>query len=183
MIKLKSLLNEFVTPSDFMKSLKRAEKETGKKGKIPSGTIKLCNEVKKAGFNKLDYLGKPGKARETNKPMYQYYAYIQGWGHSDFKNPSDWWQKGAKKDPILKWFRDNNHSAFDYDFLLKAVNSDMQANQIIGNIRPGSKDVEPAYYLVKSYYNSFGSNRNTYVHDQVVNKVDWWLKKNKVKTS
>ena len=36
MIKLKSLLNEFVTPSDFMKSLKRAEKETGKKGKIQS---------------------------------------------------------------------------------------------------------------------------------------------------
>ena len=58
----------------------------------------------------------------------------------------------------------------------------MQASQIVSDIRPGSKDSEPAYYLVKSYYNAFGSERNTYVHDQVINKVAWWLKKHKVET-
>ena len=49
MIKLKDLLMEsrIVTPSEFMKEIKRAEKATGKKFKIPSGTQKLCLEAMK----------------------------------------------------------------------------------------------------------------------------------------
>ena len=89
MIKLKSLLNEIVFPDDFMKEINRAEKETGKKFKIPSSTKKLCMMAKKDGFHKLDYLGKPGKAREPNKLMYQAYAFVQGWGHSKLQR-YDW---------------------------------------------------------------------------------------------
>jgi hypothetical protein len=47
---------------------------------------------------------------------------------------------------------------------------------------PGSKDEEPAYYLVKDYLNSFGSQRGGDRESMVVNKVEWWLKKNKVET-
>ena len=58
----------------------------------------------------------------------------------------------------------------------------MQAYQIVSDIRPKSKGEDPAYYHVKSFYNAFGSSRNTNVFDQVVNKVDAWMKDNKVET-
>ncbi len=58
----------------------------------------------------------------------------------------------------------------------------MKANQIVGNIRPGSKDVEPAYYLVKDYWNAFGMSRSHRNYDVVTAKVQWWLDKNKVET-
>ena len=47
---------------------------------------------------------------------------------------------------------------------------------------PGSKDEEPAYYLVKDHLNAFGARRGNRDEDMLVNKVDWWLKKNKVQT-
>ena len=59
MIKLKSLLTEtLVFPGDFTKEIKRAEKATGKKFKVPSSTKKLCMMAKKDGFHKLAYLHK-----------------------------------------------------------------------------------------------------------------------------
>ena len=183
MIKLKSLLSEStMSPSDFKVVIDAAKKATGTKEKIASGTIKLCTQVKKDGFHKIDYKGKPGKAREPHKLMYQYYAYVQGWGHSKYKNDFAW--RSDKGDKLLNWIQTSGKysSPYDYDYLKKHVNSDMQASQIVSDIRPGSKDSEPAYYLVKSYYNAFGSERNTYVHDQVINKVAWWLKKHKVET-
>ena len=83
MIKLKDLITEdIVFPDKFMAEIRRAEKETGKKFKVPSSTKKLCMQVKKDGFHKLDYKGKPGgKAREPESLMYQAYAFVQGWGH------------------------------------------------------------------------------------------------------
>jgi hypothetical protein len=115
--------------------------------------------------------------------MYQYYAYVQGWGHSKFKGPADWFLKGPKFDKILGWVSDHGHNNyFDYGYLKDHVNSDFQAAQIVSDIRPKSKDVEPAYYQAKSYYNAFGSSRKSNVFDQVVNKVDAWMKDNKVET-
>ena len=183
MIKLKDILTErIVTTSDFEKIIKQAQKETGKKSKIPSGTKKLCKEVMKEGFHKLDYKGKSGRARKPKNLMYQYYAYIQGWGHGAFKGPADWFIKGTKKDPILKWFWSKKHYALKYDYLLYHVTTDLQAVQIVSNIRPGSKDVEPAYYLVKDYLNSFGDRRGGRNESILLNKVEWWLEKNKVQT-
>ena len=185
MIKLKGLIVErIVTQSDFMRIINQAKKETGAKVKIPSGTKKLCKEVMKEGFHRLDYKGKPGKKRYPTNLMYQYYAYVQGWGHSKFKGPADWFLKGVKFDPILKWIYENDYysNPFDYDYLKYHVDSDMQSNQIVGNIRPGSKDVEPAYYLVKDFWNSFGMSRSHRNFDVVVNKVEWWLDRNKVET-
>ena len=185
MIKLKGLIVErIVTQSDFMKIINQAKKETGAKVKIPSGTKKLCKEVMKEGFHRLDYKGKPGKKRQPTNLMYQYYAYVQGWGHSKFKGPADWFLKGSKFDPILKWIYEDDYDSnpFDYDYLKYHVDSDMQSNQIVGNIRPGSKDVEPAYYLVKDFWSSFGLSRSHRNFDVVVNKVEWWLDKNKVET-
>ena len=72
---------------------------------------------------------------------------------------------------------------FDYDYLQYHVTTDLQASQIVANIIPGDDDVEPAYYLVKDFLNAFdarGKNRRD--EDIVINKVNWWLKKNKVKT-
>ena len=40
----------------------------------------------------------------------------------------------------LKYFS----SLFDYDYLEHHVKTDLQASQVVTNIRPGSKDVEPA---------------------------------------
>jgi hypothetical protein len=182
-IKLKDLIVEsIVFPDDFMKEIKRAEKETGKKFKIPSSTKKLCMMAKKDGFHKLDYLGKPGKAREPNKLMYQAYAFVQGWGHSKYKNDWDW--RSDKSQPVLKNIQNSSiyTSLFDYDYLKGHVTTDIQASQIVANIMPGSKDEEPAYYLVKDYLNSFGSQRGGDRESMVVNKVEWWLKKNKVQT-
>jgi len=183
-IKLKDLLLErIVTDNDFHKVINMAKKATGAKPKIPSRTIKLCSEVKKDGFHKLDYQGKKsGRAREPHKLMYQYYAYVQGWGHSKYKNDWDW--RSDKADKILNWVQTSgyNSNIFEYDYLKYHVNTDMQASQVVGNIRPGSKDEEPAYYLVKDYLNSFGAKRGGRDEDMLVAKVDWWLKKNKVET-
>ena len=70
MIKLKELIVErIVTTSEFEKIIKQAQKETGKKSKIPSGTKKLCKEEMKEGFHRLDYKGKPGKKRYPTNLM------------------------------------------------------------------------------------------------------------------
>ena len=59
----------------------------------------------------------------------------------------------------------------------------MQAYQITANIVPGSKDVEPGYYLTKEYFQSFDMYVDRNVEfDMAVAKVDWWLNKNKVET-
>ena len=72
---------------------------------------------------------------------------------------------------------------FDDSYLRKHVNTDIQAYQITANIRPGSKNVEPAYYLAKDYFQSFDMyvDRNA-EFDMASVKVEWWLKKNKVET-
>ena len=59
----------------------------------------------------------------------------------------------------------------------------MMAYQITANIAPGSKDVEPAFYLAKDYFKSFDkyTSRNA-EFDMAVVKVEWWLNKNKVET-
>ena len=185
MIKLKKLLTEsrIVTESDFMKEINRAEKATGKKFKVPSRTKKLCMEVKKDGFHQLDYQGKKsGKPREPHKLMYQGYAFVQGWGHSKYKNSWDW--RSDKSQPVLHNIQISSiyTSLFEYDYLQYHVNTDLQASQIVANIMPGSKDEDPAYYLVKDYLNAFGARRGNRDEDMLVNKVDWWLKKNKVQT-
>ena len=185
MIKLRDLITEdIVFPDKFMAEIRRAEKETGKKFKVPSSTKKLCMQVKKDGFHKLDYKGKPGgKARKPESLMYQAYAFVQGWGHSKYKNPWDW--RSDKSQPVLHNIQTSSiyTSLFDYDYLQYQVTTDIHASQVVSHVMPGDKDVEPAYYLVKDYLNSFGtrgkSRRN---EDIVINKVGWWLKKNKVKT-
>jgi hypothetical protein len=183
MIKLKDLIVEIVFPDDFMKEIKRAEKATGKKFKVPSSTKKLCMMAKKDGFHKIDYTGKPGKARKPDSLMYQGYAFIMGWGHTKYKNPWDW--RSDRSQPVLQNIQNSSiyTSLFDYDFLQYHVTTDLQASQVVANIRPGSKDEEPAYYLVKDYLNSFGTRGKSRRDEEIlINKVDWWLKKNKVET-
>ena len=182
MIKLKDLIVEYtVTQGDFIKWHNQARKETGSNDKIPSKTKQMCNEVMKHGFHKLDYEGKKkSKARDPKNLMYQYYAYVQGWGHSKFKGPADW--TFEKSDKILQWFYSNNHNAFNYDYLKYHVTTDLQAVQVISNIRKGDRGVEPAYYLVKDYLNSFGANRGGRNERILTAKVQWWLDENKVET-
>jgi len=186
MIKLKDILKEssIVFPDDFTKEIKRAEKETGKKFKVPATTKKLCMMAKSGGFHQLDYQGKKsGKARKPDSLMYQAYAFILGWGHSKYKNKWDW--RDDKSQPVLHSIQTSSiyTSLFDYDYLQYHVTTDLQAAQVVANIRPGSKDEEPAYYLVKDYLNSFGSRgKNRRNEDMLINKVQWWLIKNKVST-
>ena len=184
MIKLKNLIVEIVTDSEFEKALKQAKKETGAKDKIPSETKRLCKLVGKLGINKYDYKGKKDKARKVNSPMYQYYAYIQGWGHNKFKGAAGWFLDGRDFDPILRWFYENHkHKLMDYSYKKWHVTSDLQAAQIVANLRKGQKDVEPAYYLAKDYYNSFGGDRSrNVVFDYCVAKVDGWMRDNKIET-
>ena len=183
MIKLKSLLTEvIVTTSEFDSVIKQAKKETGQNHKIPSKTKQMCKEVGKYKINVYDYKGNKGKKRDVNGLMYQYYAYVQGWGHGKFKGPSDWFLKGGKFDKILGWIYENGYNRyFDYSYLKSHVSSDLQTAQIVSDIRKGD-EVEPAYYLAKDYYNSFAQSRNSNVFDQVVSKVDAWLKDNKIET-
>ena len=114
--------------------------------------------------------------------MYQGYAFVQGWGHSKYKNSWDW--RSDKSQPVLHNIQISSiyTSLFEYDYLQYHVNTDLQASQIVANIMPGSRDEEPAYYLVKDYLNAFGARRGNRDEDMLVNKVDWWLKKNKVQT-
>lgn len=184
MLKLTHLITEIVTDSEFNKALKKAKKATGAKDKIPSQTIKLCNDAGKRGMNKYDYKGKKGKARKVNSPMYQYYAYVQGWGHTKFKGPAGWFLDGRDIDPILKYFYENgHHKLFDYSYMKWHVTSDIQASQIVANLYKGQKDVEPGYYLAKDYYNSFGEDRNrNVVFDYCVAKVEGWMRDNKIET-
>lgn len=183
------LLTEFVTDSEFKKVMKQAKKETGAPLKVPSKTAALCKEAGKLGVNKYDYRGKKGRKRDTSGLMYQYYAYVQGWGHTKFKGVAGWFLDGADEsssgyDPILGWvYKNHHHKIFDYSHMRWQVTSDLQAAQIVGNLRKGQTGVEPAYYLAKDYYNSFGENKDrNVVFDYVVTKVDAWMKENKIET-
>ena len=183
MIKLKTLLSEvIITTREFDSVVDQAKKETGQNHKIPSKTKQMCKEVGKYKVNIYDYKGNKSKKRDVNGLMYQYYAYVQGWGHGKFKGPSDWFLKGTKFDKILGWIYENGYNRyFDYGYLKDHVSSDLQTAQIVGDVRKGD-EVEPAYYLAKDYYNSFAQSRTSNVFDQVVNKVDSWLKDNKIET-
>jgi len=183
MIKLKTLLSEvIITTREFDSVVNQAKKETGQNHKIPSKTKQMCKEVGKYKVNVYDYKGNKSKKRDVNGLMYQYYAYVQGWGHGKFKGPSDWFLKGGKFDKILGWIYENGYNRyFDYSYLKSHVSSDLQTAQIVSDIRKGD-EVEPAYYLAKNYYNSFAQSRNSNVFDQVVSKVDAWLKDNKIET-
>ena len=183
MIKLKTLLSEvIITTREFDSVVNQAKKETGQNHKIPSKTKQMCKEVGKYKVNVYDYKGNKSKKRDVNGLMYQYYAYVQGWGHGKFKGPSDWFLKGGKFDKILGWIYENGYNRyFDYSYLKSHVSSDLQTAQIVSDIRKGD-EVEPAYYLAKDYYNSFAQSRTSNVFDQVVNKVDAWLKDNKIET-
>ena len=183
MIKLKTLLSEvIITTREFDSVVNQAKKETGQNHKIPSKTKQMCKEVGKYKVNVYDYKGNKSKKRDVNGLMYQYYAYVQGWGHGKFKGPSDWFLKGGKFDKILGWIYENGYNRyFDYGYLKDHVSSDLQTAQIVGDVRKGD-EVEPAYYLAKDYYNSFAQSRTSNVFDQVVNKVDAWLKDNKIET-
>ena len=183
MIKLKTLLSEvIITTREFDSVVDQAKKETGQNHKIPSKTKQMCKEVGKYKVNVYDYKGNKSKKRDVNGLMYQYYAYVQGWGHGKFKGPSDWFLKGGKFDKILGWIYENGYNRyFDYSYLKSHVSSDLQTAQIVSDIRKGD-EVEPAYYLAKDYYNSFAQSRNSNVFDQVVSKVDAWLKDNKIET-
>ena len=183
MIKLKTLLSEvIITTREFDSVVDQAKKETGQNHKIPSKTKQMCKEVGKYKVNVYDYKGNKSKKRDVNGLMYQYYAYVQGWGHGKFKGPSDWFLKGGKFDKILGWIYENGYNRyFDYGYLKDHVSSDLQTAQIVGDVRKGD-EVEPAYYLAKDYYNSFAQSRTSNVFDQVVNKIDAWLKDNKIET-
>ena len=183
MIKLKDILTEvIITDGSFDSMINQAKKETGQNHKIPSKTKQMCKEVGKYKVNVYDYKGNKGKKRDVNGLMYQYYAYVQGWGHGKFKGPSDWFLKGGKFDKILGWIYENGYNRyFDYGYLKDHVSSDLQTAQIVGDVRKGD-EVEPAYYLAKDYYNSFAQSRTSNVFDQVVNKIDAWLKDNKIET-
>ena len=137
MIKLKSLLTEvIITTSEFDSVVKQAKKETGQNHKIPSKTKQMCKEVGKYKVNVYDYKGNKGKKRDVNGLMYQYYAYVQGWGHGKFKGPADWFLKGIKFDKILEWMYEHGHNHyFDYSYLRSHVSSDLQTAQIVSDIR------------------------------------------------
>tara|TARA_B100001250_G_C19672458_1_gene732104 strand:- start:72 stop:860 length:789 start_codon:yes stop_codon:yes gene_type:complete len=181
-IKMTQLLTEFVTDSEFNKALKQAKKDTGAPLKVPSKTIKLCKEVGKLKINKYDYKGKKSKSRKVDSLMYQYYAYVQGWGHTKFKGPGTW--TFYEDDKILQHiYKKGRHALFDYSYLKWHVTSDIQAAQIVANLSPGEKDVEPGYYLAKDYYNSFGASRSrNVVFDYCVTKVEAWMRDNKIET-
>ena len=112
--------------------------------------------------------------------MYQAYAFVQGWGHSKYKNPWDW--RSDKSQPVLHNIQTSSiyTSLFDYDYLQYQVTTDIQASQVVSHVMPGDKDVEPRT-IVKDYLNSFGTVVRV-VGMIVINKVGWWLNKNKVKT-
>ena len=85
MIKLKDILNEvIITTSEFDSEVNQAKKETVQNHNIPSSTKKMCKEVGKYKVNVYDYKGNKSKKRDVNGLMYQYYAYVQGWGHGKF---------------------------------------------------------------------------------------------------
>ncbi len=178
------LLNEFVTDSEFNSMIKQAKKETGSRDKIPNQTIKLCKQVGKLGINKYDYRGKKGRARKVDSPMYLYYAYIQGWGHTKFKGAAGWFLDGRDFDPILKWIYENGKARLmDESHTKWHVTSDIQASQIVSDLYKGQQDVEPAYYLAKDYYNAFGVDRSrNVVFDYCVSKVEGWMRDNKIET-
>ncbi len=113
MIKLKDILTEvIITESSFDSMINQAKKETGQNHKIPSNTKQMCKEVGKYKINIYDYKGKRSKKRNVNSLMYQYYAYVQGWGHSKFKGPADWFLKGGKFDKILEWVYEHGHNNY-----------------------------------------------------------------------
>ena len=67
---------------------------------------------------------------------------------------------------------------FDYDYLQYHVTTDLQKSQVVGNLYKGQKNVEPILFSKRLF--KYGKSQRD--EDILINKVDWWLKKNKVKT-
>ncbi len=73
-------------------------------------------------------------------------------GHSKYKNKWDW--RSEKSQPVLQKFRTQVFSQVCLIMIILRIpcKNRFQASQVVANIRPGSKDVEPAYYLVKGLF-------------------------------
>ena len=136
----------------------------------------------KDGFHKIDYQGKVGK-RKPKRINVSKHVFVQGWGHSKYKNKWDW--RDDRSQPVLQNIQNSSifTSLFDYDYLQYHVTTDLQDHSGWKFIQR-SKKCRTTYYLVKDYLNSFGEARGKSQRDEdiLINKVDWWLKKNKVKT-
>lgn len=166
MIKLKNLLTEVVYPHDWKNAVKRAVQESGKRMMIPSSTKKHATSVRRLGINrKID-------------EVWLMYAYINGWG-GPFKKPTDYMHQ--KKDKFLETFYTKSWNLLNDQYTSQKVNSDIMTSQIVMDLYKGQKDVEPAYYLTKTYFNAFGMRRNS-MFDAVHKKVSDWMKVNKIET-
>jgi hypothetical protein len=168
--------------TDFLKVIDDAVKETGSKAKVPAKTVALCKNVGKYKINQLDLRGKKSGHRDVMGLRYQYYAYTLGWGHTKFTRHE--LATSKVKDPIIrKVYEMNKMSIFRDSTLQSHVQSDIEAYQIVANLSKGDTDVEPAYYLTKEYYNSFGlrvnSNRS---FDYTLAKVSGWMEMNNIET-
>lgn len=168
--------------TEFLNVIDKAAEETGASLKVPKKTIELCKNVGKYKINQLSLSGKKSGRRDVSSLYYQWYAYTLGWGHKEFTRFE--LATSKVKNPIIrKVYEMDSLSIFTEDVFQSHVQSDMETYQIVANMSKGDTGVEPAYYLTKDYYNTFGlAVNNNRSFNNTMAKVSGWMEMNNIET-
>ncbi len=146
------------------KEIKDWEKDNGKLP-IPKKIIEISNDMAKEGFIR----------KATKAVQAKLWIGLEGISWIEMK------QKFGEN--VGKFYGGDFYNAMTNPMAEKAAYYAYEVSKHVSDMVANGESVEPAYYLMKEYFNNFGLsiNRNK-IFDRAEKELDAWMKNNKIET-
>ena len=146
------------------KEIKNWEKDNGKLP-IPKKIIDITNAMSKEGFI----------SKATKSVQAKLWIGLEGISWIEMK------QKFGEN--VGKFYGGDFYNAMTNPMAEKAAYYAYEVSQHVSDMVANGESVEPAYYLMKNYFNSFGLNINrNKLFSRAENELANWMKNNKIET-
>ena len=146
------------------KEISTWEKEFGKLP-IPKKIKDISKEMAKAGFIRKD----------TKSVQAKLWIGLEGISWIEMKEKFG--------DIVGKFYGGQFYNAMTNTMAEKAAYYAYEVSNHIEDRVANDEEVEPAYYMMKEYFNSFGLNTNrNKLFDRAVKELESWIKNNKIET-
>jgi hypothetical protein len=140
------------------------EKDNGKLP-IPKKIIEISKDMAKEGFIRKD----------TKAVQAKLWIGLEGISWIEMK------QKFG--DIVGKFYGGEFYNAMTNPMAEKSAYYAYEVSKHVSDMVANEESVEPAYYLMKNYFNSFGLNINrNKLFDRAERELDAWMKNNKIET-
>lgn len=146
------------------KEIKNWEKDNGKLP-IPKKIIDITNAMSKEGFI----------SKATKSVQAKLWIGLEGISWIEMK------QKFGEN--VGKFYGGDFYNAMTNPMAEKAAYYAYEVSQHVSDMVANGESVEPAYYLMKNYFNSFGLNINrNKLFSRAESELANWMKNNKIET-